>query len=169
MPVLAQTLVGEFSAGWAIFGGLVAGLAFLMVVYGGLQMGMTRMNFLRILGTMMAPRASTGAAYTIGFVAHMMLSALFGLVHAGLLHAIAVTSVGEAALWDLVIGLVHGLIIVAMMPPMLVMMHPLVKSGDIESPGVAMVGFGSMTPAGSTMAHAVFGLVAGGIYGAALL
>lgn len=169
MPVLAQTLAGEFSAVWAIVGGLVAGLAFLMVVYGGLAMGMTRMNFLRILGTMMTPRASGGAAYTLGFVIHMMLSAVFGLVHAGLLHAIGVTSVGEAVLWDLGIGLVHGLAIVAMMPPMLTMMHPLVKNGEIESPGVAMVGFGSMTPVGSIMAHVVYGLVAGAIYAAAVL
>jgi hypothetical protein len=57
--VLAQaSFAGNYSPGWAILAGLVAGLAFLAVVYGGLGMGMTRMNFLRILGTMKAPSGS---------------------------------------------------------------------------------------------------------------
>lgn len=63
-------------------------MAFLIVVYMGLGVGMTRMNFLYILGTMMAPQAPERAAYTIGFAAHMMASAGFGIAHTGLLHAL---------------------------------------------------------------------------------
>ncbi len=164
-----STLSGHYQAGTAIGAGLIGGLVFLLVVYMGLGVGMTRMNFLRMLGTMMAPNASDGAAYAIGFVIHMMLSAVFGLVHAGILTAIGVTSVGQAAGWDLVIGSVHGAAILAVMPMMLTMAHPLVRSGKLEAPGVALTGFGSMTPLGSLMAHAAFGLVTGAIYAAAVL
>lgn len=166
--LLAQ-LVGNYSVGWAVLAGLVGGMAFLVVVYGGLAMGMTRMDFLEILGTMMAPRVSATTAYAIGFMVHMMLSAAFGLVHAGLLHAIGVTSVEAAGGWDLLIGAVHGGIIIAMMPPMLTAMHPLVRAERMESPGVALTGFGTMTPVGSLMAHAVYGLLTGWIYAEALL
>jgi hypothetical protein len=99
----------------------------------------------------------------------MMLSAVFGLVHAVLLHALDPASIGTATGWDLLIGVVHGVIIIVVLPMMLTMTHPLVRRGEIERPGVLMVGFGSMTPLGSLTAHAVYGLVTGLIYAAALL
>ena len=58
-----STLAGHFSPGWGAAAGIAGGLAFLAVVYMGLGSGMTRMNFLHILGTMMVPRASRKAAY----------------------------------------------------------------------------------------------------------
>lgn len=165
----AVTLAGNYDATWAVVGGLLGGLVFLMVVYMGLGVGMTRMNFLYILGTMMAPQASERTAYTVGFAAHMMASAGFGLAHAGLLHAIGVSSVGQAAGWDLLVGAVHGMVILAVMPMMLNTMHVLVRQGRITHPGVALVGFGTMTPMGSLMAHVVFGLVVGTVYAGAVL
>jgi hypothetical protein len=170
MNLLAfSSLAGHFSGGWAVLAGIVGSLAFLMVVYMGLGTGMTRMNFLYILGSMIVPRAPRRTQYTVGLMAHLMLGAGFGVVHAGLLHAIGITSVGQAAAWDLVIGAVHGAIILVAMPMMLVMAHPLVRGGAIERPGVALTGFGGMTPMGSLMAHAAFGLVTGTIYAAAIL
>lgn len=68
----ATTLTGNYRAGAAILSGLVGGLVFLIVVYMRLGVGMTRMNF------------------------HMMFSAIFGLVHAGILTAIGVTTVGAS-------------------------------------------------------------------------
>ncbi len=121
----------------------------LAVVYMGLGVGMTRMNFLQILGTMMAPRASSATAYAIGFLAHSVLAVGFGIVHVGLLHAIGIDSVREAAGWDAVIGAGHGVAILAVMPMLLSTMHPLVRTGDMDAPGVAMVGFGPTTPVGS--------------------
>src|SRR6266542_4194979 len=50
-----STLAGHFSPGWGAVAGIAGGLAFLAVVYMGLGSGMTRMNFLHILGTMMVP------------------------------------------------------------------------------------------------------------------
>jgi len=170
MGILAvTTLAGNYDAGPAIVAGLVGGIAFLIVVYMGLGAGMTRMNFLHMLGSMVAPRSPRSTTYAIGLVVHLMMSAAFGLVHAGLLTAIGVSSVGSAAAWDLLIGAVHGVAVLIVLPMMLAMAHPLVRSGDLERPGVAMVGYGSMTPAGSLMAHVAFGLVTGAIYAASVL
>ena len=165
----AATLAGHYQAGSAILAGLSGGLAFLVVVYMGLGVGMTRMNFLYMLGSMMPPRASRSAVYVVGFAVHMMLSAAFGLVHAGILTAIGATSVGQAAGWDVVIGAVHGVVVLMAMPLMLTMAHPLVRTGRLDAPGVAMVGYGPMTPVGSLAAHIAFGLVTGTIYAAAVL
>jgi hypothetical protein len=163
------SLAGHYSAGWAITAGLAGGIAFLTVVYMGRAIGMTRMNFLEMLGTMVAPNGSKTAVYGIGLMAHLMMSAVFGLAHAGILHAIGVTSVGQAAEWDLLIGGVHGILILAMLPMVLTLMHPLVRKHAMEQPGVAMTGFGKGTPIGSLMAHLVFGVVTGAIYAAALI
>ncbi|MGE3449239.1 MAG: hypothetical protein AB7H92_16860 [Microbacteriaceae bacterium] len=166
---LAATLAGNFDVGWALAAGVLGGLAFLVVVTMGFAIGMTRMNFLQVLGTMLAPKASRPTVYATGLAAHLMASAGFGLVHAGLLHAIGITSVGEAAGWDLVLGMAHGVVILAMLPAMLTAMHPLVRNGAMDRPGVALTGFGTGTPVGSLMAHVAFGLVVGAVYAAAIL
>jgi hypothetical protein len=165
----AATLAGHFSPGWALAGGVAGGVAFLAIVTMGRAIRMTRMNFLDVLGTMLVPGASQATVYTVGLMAHLMMSAAFGVAHAGLLHGIGVTSVGQAAGWDLLIGTVHGMAILVVMPMLLTLMHPLVRKGAMERPGVAMTGFGSGTPIGSLMAHMVFGLTAGAIYAAAVL
>jgi hypothetical protein len=163
------TLAGHFTAGWALAGGLAGGLAFLMVVYMGLALGMTRMNFLEVLGTMFAPSGSKTAVYSIGLAIHLMMSVAFGLAHAGLLHAIGATTVGQAAGWDLLIGAGHGIVTLAVLPMALSFMHPLVRKHAMDSPRVALTGFGNGTPIGSIMAHVAFGLVTGAIYAAAIL
>lgn len=166
---LATELAGNFSVGWALAAGVLGGVAFLVVVTMGLAVGMTRMNFLEVMGTMLVPKASKATVYVTGLAVHLMASAGFGLAHAGLLHAIGVTSVSEAAGWDLAIGVGHGVAILVMLPVMLTAMHPLVRTGAIERPGVALTGFGAGTPIGSLMAHVVFGVLVGAVYAAAIL
>lgn len=162
--VLAATLAGNYSAGSAIIAGVLGALAMLMVIYGGLAMGMTRMNLLKTLGTMVMPDAPDNTAYGIGLMMHLMMGAMFGLVHAGILHAFDATSVGAGLGLGIVIGLVHGAIITGIMPIMLTMAHPLVKNGTMDQPGTMMTGYGQMTPMGMVMAHIVFGLVTGAVY-----
>lgn len=163
------SLAGHYTPGWALAAGLAGGIAFLMVVYMGLALGMTRMNFLVVLGTMLAPSGSKKTVYGIGLTIHLMMSAAFGLAHAALLQAIGVTSIGQGASWDLAIGAGHGLVVVAVLPMILTLMHPLVRKHAMERPGVALTGFGSGTPLGSLMAHTAFGVVTGAVYAAAVL
>jgi len=163
MTMLGVVFVGNFGFGWAALAGVAGGLAMLAVIYMGRAMGMTRMDLLKTLGTMM-PGVSGAMAYVTGLMAHLAMSAAFGLVHVGLLHAFGVASSGDALLWGLGIGAVHGAIVLMAMPMALNLMHPLVRSGEMAAPGVLMRGFGSMTPMGMLAAHIVFGIVTGAVY-----
>ena len=169
MNVGAASLGGNYAVGAAILAGLIGGVAFLAVVNMGLASGMTRMNFLWLLGSMVAPKAPRRAAYGFGLAIHMMASAAFGLIHAGILTAIDATSVTSAAAWDVLIGGAHGVGVLVFLPMMLVMAHPLVRTGDIEKPRALLTGFGPMTPLGSLVAHVLFGLVTGSVYAAIVL
>ena len=113
---------------------------------------------------MVAPSASQSAVYAIGAMMHLMMGAVFGIVHAGLLHATDPSTEGGAAGLGALFGAGHGMIVAAMMPIMLTMAHPLVRNGTMPAPGVAMTGMGKMTPMGIVMAHVAFGVVAGSIY-----
>ncbi len=164
MTMFATQLAGNYSAGWALLAGAIGAMAMLPVIYGGRAMGMTTMDLLRTLGSMMQPRGNDAALYGIGLMVHLMMGAGFGLLHAGLLHAFDPSSGGAAAGIGILIGVVHGMIVTVMMPMMLTMAHPLVKDGTIDPPGPAMTGFGKMTPMGMVVGHLVYGLVLGAIY-----
>ena len=167
--ILATTsLAGQYSAGWAILAGAIGAAAMLMVIYGGRAMGMTKMDLLRTLGTMVQPKGATNVVYGIGLMMHLMMGAAFGLIHTGLLHAFDPSSTGAATGLGILIGAVHGMIVTGGMPMMLKMGHPLVKDGTIDDPGPAMTGFGKMTPMGMVMAHVVYGIVVGAIYAGAV-
>ncbi len=166
--IVALDLAGNFSAGDAIVSGLIAAVAMLAVVYGGKAMGMTTMDLLKMLGTMVSPKAEGTTAYGIGLMVHLMMGAGFALIDAGLLHAFDPTSSGSAAGLGLLFGAIHGMVVTVMMPAMLKMAHPLVKSGEMDDPGQFMTGMGKMTPIGMVMAHVVFGLVAGAYYASAI-
>ncbi len=162
--VLALSLTGNFEPGAAIGAGLVGALAMLAVIYAGRATDMTSMDLLRMLGTMIVPKESNTIVYGVGLMMHLMMGAVFGVVHAGLLHVVGPSSEAAAAGFGALFGLGHGAMVVATMPLMLTMAHPLVNSGDLPAPGVAMTGMGKMTPMGMLMAHVVFGLVTGAIY-----
>lgn len=169
MSVLAADLAGAYDVPAGIVAGVVGAGAMLVVVYGGLAAGMTSMDLLRTLGTMVAPRTSRGSARALGLMVHVMMGAVFGLVHAGLLHAAAPGSAGAATALGALFGLVHGAVITVAMPVMLTMAHPLVSSGELPRPGALMTGFGPMTPVGMVMAHVVFGVVTGAVYWATVV
>lgn len=161
---LALDLAGNYSPGPAILAGVVGALAMLAVIYGGKAMGMTSMDLLRTLGTMVSPKATGSTVYATGLMMHVMMGLAFGLVHAGLLHALDPSTNGEAVVLGLVLGAVHGMLVTVAMPMMLTMAHPLVRAGDAPAPGIVMTGFGKMTPMGIVMAHVAFGVVAGAVY-----
>jgi len=162
--ILTINLAGNFDAGAAIIAGLLGAVAMLVVIYGGRAMGMTSMDLLRTLGTMVSPGADGSRVYGIGAAIHLMMGAAFGLIHAGLLHAAGPSTDGEAIGLGALFGLGHGIVVTVAMPMMLTMAHPLVRNNTMQAPGTAMTGFGPMTPVGITMAHVVYGLVAGAIY-----
>ncbi len=166
--MVASTLAGNFELGAALVAGILGGLAMLVIIYMGRAMGMTRMDLLKTLGTMI-PGVSGTKAYVAGLIIHLMSSAGFGLIHIGVLHAIGIGSIGAAAGWDVLLGAIHGVMFLVAMPMMLTLMHPLIRSGEMTAPGPALIGFGRMTPMGIVAAHVVFGLVTGAVYAAIVL
>ena len=66
----------------------------LVVIYMGRAAGMTSMDLLRTLGTMVAPKASNPVVYGVGLMTNLMMGGPYGLAHAGLLHAVDPTSDG---------------------------------------------------------------------------
>lgn len=164
----AIDLAGNFDLGPAVGAGVAGALAMLVVMYMGKSVGMTSMDLLRTLGTMVAPRAEGATVYGIGLMMHLMMGAVFGIMDAGILHAIAPSSSSTAVLLAVLTGVAHGIVVTMMMPMMLTMAHPLVKAGEMSQPGPAMTGFGRMTPVGIVMAHVVFGVATGAIYAGAI-
>lgn len=162
--VLALALTGSFSPGAAIVSGLIGAVSMLAIIYAGRAAGMTSMDLLRTLGTMVAPASRGSTVWLIGLGLHLMMGAVFGLVHVGLLHGFDPSSSASAAWLGLVLGAIHGMVVVMVMPVLLTMAHPLVRTRDVPDPGLVMNGFGRLTPVGMVMAHAAFGIVVGAVY-----
>jgi len=149
---LAQIPVGELLISGIVPGLILAGLYALYILVR-----------VRVQPTM-APAFATGdptwgekiralvSVLPVGIITLMVWGVIF----------FGIATPSEAA----AIGVLGALIV---MPMMLTMAHPLVRRGELERPGLAMMGYGSMTPAGSLMAHVVFGLITGSIYAGAVL
>lgn len=151
----------EFQFGEAAAAGLIGGGVMLVMLYAGIAMMPTRMrmNLLLMLGGMMG--LTGGGAYLAGLMIHGALSVLFGVAHA------AVFSVGDiddlVLLWGLAFGVAHAVfsgVMLGFMP----MMHPLIRAGRMDAPGVLALRLGGSTAMGFVMLHIVFGAVVAVLY-----
>jgi uncharacterized membrane protein YagU involved in acid resistance len=129
-----------------------------------------------VMGTMMTGDADR--AKKLGVMIHYLVmgTVVFGVIYAVLFRAF------DSASWivGVAIGAAHGFIVGAMAMPMMPALHPRmtasaadapafeVVDGNVElsEPGFFGVSWGSMTPIGIIMGHAVFGLIAALVYGA---
>ena len=134
-----------------------------------------KMNLFLMLGTMIVgnkPLASGHGASTVvnkpmaymtGGMIHGVMSIVFGLVHVAIYSALGLESALVA--WGLLFGLVHWLVSgigLSMAPAM----HPLMKRGQMDSPGAFALNYPPMTAMGFFILHMVFGVVVGALYGA---
>ena len=120
-----------------------------------------KMNLLMMLGLM---RRHVGVgAFVMGAMIHAGMSVVFGLIHGGLFAALDIDSAWAA--WGLLFGLAHWAVVgiaLGMMP----MMHPRMRSGEIDEPGFYALRYPPMTAMGFLMLHLVFGVTVGALYGA---
>ncbi len=144
-----------------IWAGLVGGGVMVVILYMGIGMmpSQMKMNLLYLLGSMMVKQKVM--AYMAGAMIHAMMSIAFALAHVGVFEALDVDSYLLA--WGLLFGLVHYLV-VGMALGMIPMMHPRIRSGDIQAPGAYALSYPKMTAAGFLMLHLLFGLLVGGFY-----
>ncbi len=147
--------LGPGAISWigAIVWGIVATVVFTLASMMGKAMGMTRMDLLDLLGSMAAP-PHTGASRALGAVIHHVNGAILAVAW-----AYGVAMVGLPANW--LTALVWGVILWALaliMMSSIGLVHPAVRSGEQDDPGPAATNFGAMTPAGSLIGHAVYGV-----------
>lgn len=153
------------------------------VLYMGIWMlpRQMKMNLLLLLGTMVAPVGA--AAYAAGFMAHVGMSVVFGVVHGGLIEVVGVTSAAQGAAYGAFFGLGHALMVgvaLGMMP----MIHPRMRQAQgqlvpalaggaatpgeelLDPPGFFGLNYPLSTVMGFFMLHVMFGVIVGSVYGA---
>ncbi len=122
----------EFEPGWAALAGLIGGAVMAVILYMGIIMmpQQMKMNLFMMLGSMMLPVGV--AAFVMGAMVHAGMSVVFGLIHGAVFAALDIDSAWAA--WGLLFGAVHWAV-VGMALGMMPMMHPRMRSGEIDEPG----------------------------------
>jgi hypothetical protein len=161
----------EFDLLAAITGGFIGAVVMTLMMNGAKAAGMTSMDMVLMQGAMVT--GDRKKAKGIGLVTHlvMMGAIVLGSIYAWLF---SLLDVAPEDLWwvGALIGVVHG-IIAGMAMAMMPTMHPRMggdadTAGDeihLRSPGLFGKNHGKMTPVGIMMAHIVYGLVVGLVYG----
>ena len=152
----------DFEPEWAILAGLVGGAVMAIMLYMGILMlpQQMKMNLFMMLGSMMLPVGA--AAFVMGAMVHAGMSVGFGLIHGAVFAAADIDS-AEAA-WGLLFGVAHWGV-VGMALGMMPLIHPRMRSGEIDEPGFYALRCPPMTAMGFLMLHLVYGVIVGALYG----
>lgn len=142
----------------AIVAGLVGTVIMSMVMMMAPKMGIPKMAIWEMLGSMFSPDGN-GAS---GWVMHLMMGVIFGIVYA----ALWAVGIGSATVISgALFGLVHWLIVGVMMGA-IPMIHAGIKAGSVSTPGVFMLNSGGMMAfMGGLIGHIIFGVVVALVYG----
>lgn len=166
----------EFNILAGLLAGFIGTIAMTAMMKGATAAGMTNMPGMPLIQGAMATD-DPDKAKKIGMVMHVIVmgTIVFGIAYA------AIFSVLGTAGWltGLVVGLVHG-VVAGLFMKMMGGTHPKMEAvsnftGDttwthdatgihIAEPGLFGKNYGSMTPMGLLMGHAVFGIVVGLVY-----
>jgi hypothetical protein len=168
----------EFNIWAGMLSAFIGTLAMTALMRMSTAMGMTAMPPMPLIQGAMATD-DPAKARLIGMVTHVLVmgTVVFGIVYAAVFAALG----GPGWLIGLITGLVHG-VVAGMFMKMMGQAHPRMEpvanfTGDqswrhdagglhIAEPGLFGKNYGSKTPAGLMMGHAVFGLVVGAVYAA---
>ena len=151
----------EFDAGAAIVAGIIGGVIMSVALYMGIAMmpRQMKMNLFLMLGTMMV--RDTKMAYVAGAMMHIGMSVVFGLIHVALYQAFGLESALVA--WGVLFGLGHW-VITGMGLGMMPVMHPLIRTGQMDAPGAFATNYPTMTAMGFLMLHVLFGILVASFY-----
>ncbi len=146
--------------------GFVGTVVLTSILSGSQELGLTRVNFPFMLGTMFTP--DRDRAKLVGFGMHFVNGWVFASVYAA-----AFESWRRAAWWlGAAIGLVHALFVLVAAMPVLPAMHPRMASEQegptptrqLEPPGFMALNYGRRTPLSVILAHLVYGGILGAFY-----
>jgi hypothetical protein len=150
---------------WLLWG-FVANLVLTTASAGSQGLGLTRLNFPYLLGTIFTPDRDRAKLY--GFFAHMGLGWAFSLVY-----ALIFRSIGAAGWWrGVIIGIFHALFVLIVVTALLPGLHPRMASEQhgpeahnmLEPPGFLALHYGRQTPLAVLLSHAIFGAILGAFY-----
>ena len=128
--------------------------------------GCSRMGLPFILGTVFT--ANRDRAQIIGFVCHLLLGWLFALPY-----ALIFQSWQWSSWWmGMIMGMIHGLFVLAVALPLLTHIHPRMASEYhgptptrmLEPPGYMALNYGHRTPSVLLLGHLAYGGVLGAFY-----
>lgn len=162
----ALFLAGLFAEGFeavswlgAIVWGVVAGLVMTGVTRMARTAGMTRMNLLDMLGSMVA-EPGTDKSRNIGLAMHLVDSALLALAW-----VYTMAWFNWPANWFT--GLLWGAfisVLALLMLSSIGVIHPKIRQGRQDDPGPAAINMGKMTPVGLVIDHLIYGFLLGILY-----
>jgi hypothetical protein len=145
--------------GWAVLSILPVTLLTTSMVVAQL-LGWTRLDLPMLLGTMVVP--DPDKARVVGAVMHLLNGYVFALAYA------LVFAVRDNASWWFggLVGLVHGVMAVALFTPLLPGVHSRMgseRSGPatgpvLEPPGLLSLNYGRSTPVVTVAAHGLYGI-----------
>ena len=152
-------------ASWLVWG--FAATAVLTTLMAGSEgVGLTRMNIPHMLGTMFTPDRDRAKVY--GAALHFLNGWAFSIVYVAAFHA------AHRFTWwfGMIVGLIHGLFVVAVVAPVMPGVHPRMASElrgptvarQLEPPGFLALNYGARTPISVVIAHLAFGAILGGFY-----
>lgn len=142
----------------AIGGGILGAVAMTVLMSLLRGAGVTPMNLEMMLGTMFTADPSTGA-WILGFAIHLMMGALFGIAYGAAMEGLRHNG------WELGVGLAGPHIVLAgLMMPVVAAMHPLVRAGEMGSPGFFAANLGVLGIGIFVAEHLMFGAIVGAVY-----
>ena len=132
----------------------------------GQSLGLTRLDFPFIIGTMVTPNRDRAKVY--GYGLHLLNGWILAVVY-----ALFFENVHTATWWfGALIGAAQGLILVVALLPLLPGVHPRMVSDFrgpeptrlLEPPGYLATNYGRFTPVLTILAHTVYGTILGLFY-----
>jgi hypothetical protein len=150
---------------WLLWG-LAATLVLTLLSSGAQGLGLTRISFPQILGTVFT--ANRDKAKLLGFIAHVLLGLAYSLVYVWIFQ-----DIGRAAWWlGALIGLVHAFFVLLVVMKLLPALHPRMASEQygpsahrvLEPPGFMALHYGVQTPLAVIVSHLAYGAILGAFY-----
>lgn len=129
-------------------------------------LGLTRMNFSYMLGSIFTPDRDKARLY--GFFVHLGFGWVFSLIY-----VLVFQSLGAAGWWrGMLIGIVHAFFVLIVVMALLPGLHPRMASEQhgpesqnmLEPPGFMALHYGARTPLAIIVSHSIFGAILGVFY-----
>lgn len=150
---------------WLLWG-FVATIVLTIISSATQGLGLTRMNFPYMLGTIFTPDRDRARLY--GSLVHVGIGWIFSLIY-----VLIFESLGAAGWWrGAVIGIVHAFFVLIVVMSILPGLHPRMASEQhgpeaqnmLEPPGFLALHYGARTPLAIVFGHAIFGAILGTFY-----